>query len=98
MVLQSTPTMRMTTSLPEVTLDGLILWRVRRSPSEQLWCSVRQRGEGLALTIQDPGRPQVTATTVCADIAVLVEAMEHLREDLVATGWQMVDVDLDEPD
>ncbi len=87
-----------TTCLPEVTAHGLILWRLRRSPEEQLWCTVRDFAGELALVVQDPAAPRTAAAQPHADIVFLIDRAETLRDQLVADGWQLVDVDLDEPD
>ena len=88
----------MTTSFPEVSADGLVLWRVRRSPDAQLWCTVRdgKRG-GLVLTLHDPGKRRREVTKCFSHIGSLVEWAERVRGRLVTAGWQVVDVDLDEP-
>ena len=88
----------MTTCLPEVTARGLVLWRLRRSPEEQLWCSVRDFGGDLAFVVQDPAAPRTAVAEPHRDIASLVDRAETLRAQLRAAGWQLVDVDLDEPD
>ena len=84
----------MTTSLPEVSAEGLVLWRVRRSPDVQVWCSVRSDAGGLVLTLHDPGKTRKEVTKSYAHIGSLVESAERVRGRLVAAGWQMVDVDL----
>ena len=88
----------MTASLPELTANGLILWRVRRSRHEQLWCSVNDFAGELSLTVQDPAAPRVAAAEVHQNIGSLMDRAEHVRDKLVADGWTLVDVDLDGPD
>ena len=75
-----------------------MLWRVRRSPQEQLWCSVRARESGPVLAVEDPATPLTAVTEHHSHIGALIERSEHLRSQLQAAGWTAVDVDLDEPD
>ena len=86
--------------LPEVTANGLVLWRLRLSSDQQLWCSVRDPDDAaeLALTVCDPAADWAISSEVHADIGRLIDRAESLRDQLVADGWQAVDVDLDEPD
>ena len=88
----------MTTYLPEVTAEGLILWRMRRSPHEQLWCSVHDFAGELSLTIQNPAKPGTADAEVHSNIGSLIDHADHMRDQLLAGGWEIVDVDLDEPD
>ena len=88
----------MTTCLPEVPAHGLVLWRLRRSPEEQLWCTVRDFAGELALVVQDQATPRTAVAEPHSDIARLIDRAETQREQLMAAGWQLVDVDLDEPD
>ncbi len=86
--------------LPEVTANGLVLWRLRLSSDQQLWCSVRDPDDAgeLALAVCDPAADWAISSEVHADIGRLIDRSESLRDQLVADGWQVVDVDLDEPD
>ncbi len=87
-----------TVLLPELTARGLVLWRLRRSSDQQLWCSVHESGGELSLTVHEPSGDRTLVSEVHLTIAPLVERAEHLQERLVDAGWQLVDVDLDEPD
>ena len=78
----------MTTSLPEVSAEGLVLWRVRRSPDVQVWCSVRSEAGGLVLTLHDPWKTRREVTKSYAHIGSLVESAQRVRGRLVAAGWQ----------
>jgi len=88
----------MTAYLPELTADGLILWRMRRSSHEQLWCSVHDFAGALSLTLQDPAAPRAAAAEAHPEIGSLIDRANHLQEHLLSAGWELVDVDLDEPD
>ena len=81
-----------------MTAHGLVLWRLRRSPEEQLWCTVRDFAGELALVVQNQATPRTAIAEPHPDIARLIDRAETLREQLMAAGWQLVDVDLDEPD
>ncbi len=88
----------MTTYLPEVTAEGLVLWRVRRSPDEQLWCSVHDFVGELSMTVHNPSTPRTADAEVHSNIGSLIDRADHLQKQLLAAGWEVVDVDLDEPD
>ena len=88
----------MTTYLPEVTAEGLILWRMRRSPHEQLWCSVHDFAGELSLTIQNPAQPGTADAEVHSNIGSVIDHADRMRDQLLAGGWEIVDIDLDEPD
>lgn len=85
-------------TFPELAVYGLVLWRLRRSTEEQLWCSVEDSTGDLLLLIQDPAAPRTGLSEAHPHIASLVDRAEALRNQLEAEGWQLVDVDLDEPD
>lgn len=88
----------MPTLLPELTADGLVLWRVRRSPEHQLWCVVGDFGGELTLTVYDLASDKVPVKEVHSAIASLVSRADALQREFTATGWELIDVDLDEPD
>ena len=71
---------------------------MRRSPEEQLWCSVRDHAGELALIIQDPGTPRTAVAENHSHIRSLVARATRMRDHLNAAGWTVVDVDFDEPD
>ena len=79
-------------------MHGLVLWRLRRSPEKHLWCSVRESQAQLTLILQDPATPRTAVAEGHQDIQSLVERAEYLRHHLELAGWEVVDVDLDEPD
>ena len=81
-----------------MTTHGLVLWRMRRSPEEQLWCSVRDHAGELALIVQDPSTPRTAVAESHLDIGPLVDRAAHMQDQLEAAEWTVVDVDLDEPD
>ena len=86
------------TLLPELTADGLVLWRARRSPEHQLWCVVGDFGGELTLTIYDLASDKVLVEEVHKTIASLVSRADSLQCEFTTAGWELVDVDLDEPD
>ena len=88
----------MTVLLPELTASGLVLWRLRRSSDQQLWCSVRDRDGELGLTVHEPAADRTLVSELHQSITPLVNRADNLRHQLVDAGWQVVDVDLDEPD
>jgi hypothetical protein len=87
-----------TVLLPELTASGLVLWRLRRSSEQQLWCSVHDRRGELGLTVHEPAGDRILVSEIHSNIMPLMNRADHLREQLVCAGWQVVDVDFDEPD
>ena len=91
--------MTMITRLPEFTATGLALWRLRRSPDEQLWCSAYYLGsDELVRVVHDQATQQPVVEETYVSIARLIECADRVRHPFEAHGWQEVDVDLDEPD
>ncbi len=88
----------MTILLPEITDEGLSLWRLSRPPDDQLWCSVSRFGGELALTVNNLGTGQVPVAESHSDVGAIIRRADELREQFVAAGWTEIDVDLDEPD
>jgi len=92
------PCTRLPRLLPELTDEGLLLWRLRWSPDHQLWCLVAESSGELAVRVHDPATGRTTTAGVYANIASTIDRAEALRIQFIAAGWQIVDVDLDEPD
>ena len=88
----------MGSSFPEVTTQGLILWRVRHAEGDQLWCGVTDHGGELELFVYSPETDHTPHAEKHVDITMLVRRADLIRNDYVTRGWQLVDVDLDEPD
>ncbi len=87
----------MPTPLPELTKHGLVLWRLRWASDRQLWCEVGDFAGELVLRVDDPATGQPTVTEVHETIESAIGRAEALRDEFVASGWEAVDVDLDEP-
>ena len=81
----------MTALLPEVSADGLVLWRVRRSPHQELWCCITEFYGELLLGIHDVATDDVLFAKVCWDVVSLVSHAERLRDEYLATGWHVFD-------
>ena len=58
--------------LPELSIDGLVLWRLRRESHQQLWCSVSDFAGEFALTINNLGTGQVLVAEAHSEIAPLM--------------------------
>ena len=91
-------TTAVTPFLPELTVDGLVLWRLRRETHQQLWCSVSDFAGEFALTVNNLGTGQVLVAEAHPEIVPLMNRAWGLRDQFVSAGWEEVDVDLDEPD
>ena len=81
--------------LPEVTANGLVLWRLR-VPDHQLWCTVEDFAGELALRVHDQATDQTMISETHDTAASVVERADELRDRFMADGWDVVDVDLDE--
>ena len=81
----------MTTSLPEVTDRGLVLWQLHRGTNRFLTCSVLGSGGNGVLTVYDPTTPRVVRTEAHTDIVSLVYRAREFQEALLANGWQDLD-------
>ena len=90
--------MSMPAPLPELTQDGLALWRLRWGADSQLWCEVGDFAGELLLRFYDPGTDETTLAEVCESIEAAVGQADALRDQFVAAGWEVVDADLDESD
>ena len=88
----------MAPSFPEVTTQGLILWRVRHSAGDQLWCAVTDQHGELELLVCSPVTDQTPHTETHLHVTSLLQRANVIRDDYVTRGWQLVDVDFDEPD
>ena len=87
----------MASLFPELTNEGLVLWRLRRTSEDQLWCAVTDFAGELALTVHDVASDQVKVAETHWDIVSLVDRSDELRDEFVELGWTLVDVDLVEP-
>ncbi len=74
------------------------LWRLRWGAHSQLWCEVGDFAGELVLRVYDPGTDETTIAEVCESIESALGGADALRVQFVAAGWDVVDVDLDEPD
>ena len=88
----------MAPSFPEVTTQGLILWRVRHSDGDQSWCGVSIEDGELELFVYNPETDKTPLAETHLHITSLLQRAERIRDDYVARGWQLVDVDFGEPD
>ena len=87
----------MASLFPELTNEGLVLWRLRRTSEDQLWCAVTDFAGELALTVHDVASDQVKVAETHWDVVSLVDRSDELRDEFVELGWTLVDVDLVEP-
>lgn len=90
-------TIHMASLLPELTSEGLTLWRLRRTSDDQLWCSASEFSGELVLTVHDLASDQTKVAETHWDVVSLVDRSEELRDDFIQMGWTLVDVDLVEP-
>ena len=80
---------------PELTADGLVLWRVRRS-ERQVWCEVKDLSGELLIRVLDPATARSVVSEVHDTVAAVVGRAVQLQHQFSAAGWELVDFDLDE--
>ena len=88
----------MTALFRELTTQGLVLWRLRRSSNQQLWCTVFEREGELALTFHDPATDRRPVAETHPHIGPLMDRADELRVLLVGAGWEESGADLNEPE
>ena len=82
----------MTALLPEVAAEGLVLWRVRQPPHQELWCCITECYGDLILGIHDLVTDDVLFAEVHRDVVSLVSQAEELREEYLAARWHAFDL------
>ena len=63
----------MTTRMPVLTAERLLLRSLRWRSDQRLWCSVRDGAGGLTLSVHNPETDQTTVTEAHPTITVLVD-------------------------
>ncbi len=82
----------MTVLLPEVSAEGLVLWRVRQPPARNLCCCITESGGELMLGVHDIVTDDVLFAEVHRDVVSLVSRAEELQDDYLAAGWHACDL------
>ena len=78
--------------LPEVAAEGLVLWRVRQPPNQELWCCITECCGEVILGIHDLVTDDVLFAEVHWDVVSLVSQAEELRDEYLAAGWHAFDL------
>ena len=86
----------MTARFPELTPDGLVLWRLSRTRDYQLCCYVTEFCGEVTLSVHDLDTGDVPIAETHFDIITLFNRTEQLRRDFLTTGW--VPLELHEED
>ena len=81
---------------PELTPDGLVLWRLQQNRDHQLCCYVTEFCGEITLSIHDLDTGEVPIAETHFDVSTLVHRTEQLRRDFLTTGW--LPFELDEED
>lgn len=77
---------------PELTANGLVLWRVRQPPDRQAWCYVTEFCGEVTLSVHDLGTDDVFIAEVHSSLSSLVERADRIRQRLLAAGRSRRDV------
>ena len=83
----------MPTRVPELTANGLVLWRLGRD-KRQVCCEVRDVAEGLSLRVHDPGQARTAVSEVHETVEAIVTRADRLRTQFAAAGWHLCDDDV----
>ena len=67
---------------------GLVLWRLRGSDVDQLWCHVKYDGDALILTVHQMVTGDVAIVEPHRDIDTLLSRADQLQDTCVSAGWQ----------
>ena len=82
----------MTTLLPEVSAEGLVLWRVRQPPRQELCCCITECCGELILGVHDLVTDDVLFAEAHRDAVSLMSRAEELRDEYLAAGWHTCDL------
>ena len=82
----------MTVLLPEVSAEGLVLWRVRQPPRQELCCCITECGGELMLGVHDIVTDDVLFAEVHRNVVSLMSRAEELRDEYLALGWHACDL------
>lgn len=75
---------------PEIPQSGLVLWRLRHAPAQQIECAVTINFKGdLSLTLRNVPSCKLLVAEAHADVRSLVRHADDLRLTFVAGGWRI---------
>ena len=84
----------MTAHAPEITTQGLVLWRLQRTPERHLRCLVGRFGGKLVLAVHSEGKVLVAESH--SDIASVVDQADAMRSSYLRKGWEEVESERDD--
>ena len=84
----------MTALAPEITSQGLALWRLKRSSTRHIRCLVGRFSGKLVLAIHSEGKVLVAESH--SDIVPLVNQAEAMKAAYLRKGWTEVESDQDD--
>ena len=80
--------MGMTAHAPEITTQGLVLWRLQRSPERHIRCLVGRFGAKLVLAVHSEGKVLVAESHT---IVSVVSQSDAMRASYLRKGWEEVE-------
>ncbi len=86
--------MGMTAHAPEITTQGLVLWRLQRSPERHIRCLVGRFGAKLVLAVHSEGKVLVAESH--SDIVSVVSQSDAMRASYLRKGWEEVESERDD--
>ena len=86
--------MGMTAHAPEITTQGLVLWRLQRSPERHIRCLVGRFGAKLVLAVHSEGKVLVAESH--SDIVSIVSQSDAMRASYLRKGWEEVESERDD--
>ena len=86
--------MGMTAHAPEITTQGLVLWRLQRLPERHIRCLVGRFGAKLVLAVHSEGKVLVAESH--SDIVSIVSQSDAMRASYLRKGWEEVESERDD--
>ena len=84
----------MTAHAPEITTQGLVLWRLQQTPERHIRCLVGRFGAKLVLAVHSEGKVLVAESH--SDIVSVVTQSDAMRASYLRKGWEEVESERDD--
>ncbi len=84
----------MTAHVPEITTQGLVLWRLQRTPERHVRCLVGRFGAKLVLAVHSEGKVLVAESH--SDIISVVTQSDAMRASYLRQGWEELESERDD--
>ena len=78
---------------PEVTAEGLVLWRLGRDRARQLRCEVKELAQTLLVRVHNPVTSRTVISESYGSVRMAVDRAFYLRDQYIASGWTVIDTE-----